>query len=156
MKVIIATKPEDIERLKAVAFQWEKTCNARGFGIELVPEKHFSDLAGLIDKDDADLFLLINDKEEVVGYLGITIFDSPLGNQKIANEHFWFVAGEKRGYGSMLLIRAAKKWAKEHGCSHIIFNASNLASNMHNKLCKFYERIGMKKFETSFIQLLGK
>lgn len=152
MKVVKATNLEDIERLKPVALQWKETCNGKRFGIELIPERHFSDLAGLIERDDADLFLLINDKEEVVGYMGITCFISPLGNQKIAQEHYWYVSGKSRGRGTMLLIRAVKKWAKEKDCTHFIMNASNLASNMHNRLCRFYERMNFKLFETAYIK----
>ena len=150
MKVVIATNSEDIEKIKPVALEWKEACNAGDFGIELVPEKHFSDLADLIERDNADLFLLIDD-EKVVGYLGVTIFDSPLGNQKMANEHFWIVSKEKRGRGSLLLMRVARKWAKKKGCSHFIMTASNLASNLHDKVCKLYERMGFAKFETSFI-----
>ena len=153
MKAVKAQNKQDIERLKPVAFQWKESCNGEDFGIELVPEKHFSDLAGLIERDDADLFLLVNE-DEVVGYMGVTAFSSPLGNQKVGQEHYWFVSGENRGRGSMLLIRAAKDWAKEKGCTHFIMTASNLASNLHDKVCRFYERIGFKKFETSFITLL--
>jgi len=150
MKVTKA-KTEDIRGLIPVAVEWRKTCNGKGFGIDLVLETHLSDLAGLIERDDADLLLLSNDKDEIVGYMGLICFSSPVGNQKIAEEHYWFVAGRSRGRGTMLLIRKAKEWAKEKGCSHIIFNASNLASNMHDKICVFYKKIGLRKFETSFI-----
>jgi hypothetical protein len=51
----------------------------------------------------------------------------------------------------MRLLKAAKVLAKERGCSHFIMNASNLASDMHDKVCNFYKRLDMKKFETSFI-----
>lgn len=153
MRVLKATnKVEDIEKLKPVALQWKVTCNGKAMGIELVPETHFADLAGMIDRYDADLFLLINDKGRVIGYMGIVCFNSPLSNQRVAQEHYWYVIGENRGKGSMLLIRAAKEWAKEKGCSHIILNASTLASNLHDRLCQFYERIGFQKFETSYIK----
>lgn len=152
MEVVKATNSEDIDRLKPIAWQWKDECNSEGFGIEIVPETYFADLATLISRDDADLFLLTNDKDEVVGYMGIECFNSPLGSQKMANEHYWFVAKEGRGRGSLLLIKQAREWAKEKGCTHLIFNASNLASDLHDKVCGFYEHIGMKKFETSFIQ----
>ena len=150
MKVVKATI-EDIPNLLPVAAEWQRTCNGERFGIELDLKKSLSDLAYLIERETADLFLLVN-KEDVVGYLGMTIFDSPIGSQKIAQEHYWFVMGDNKGRGTILLIRAAKEWAREKGCSHIIFNASNLASNMHDKVCRFYEKIGMKKFETSYIK----
>ena len=154
MKVRKATNViDDIEELKLLALKWKEECKGEGFGIELVPQIHYSDLAGLIEKDDADLLLLMK-RNKVVGYMGIFSFDSPLGNQRIAEEHYWFVSDNKRGHGTMLLIRAARQWAKQHGCSHIIFNASCLASDMHDRLCRFYEKIGFRKFETSYIKEL--
>ncbi len=152
MKVTKATKPEDVDRLKPVALEWKEACNGEAMGIELDPETYFADLTSLIGRDDADLFLLINNKEEVIGYMGIECFDSPLGNQKLANEHYWYVSEESRGRGSTYLIKAAWQWARDKGCTHLVMNASTLASDMHDKVCTFYERIGMKKFETSYIQ----
>jgi len=152
-KVIRATTSEDIERLKPVALEWKETCNGEMMGIELVPESHFADLASLIYREDADLFLLVNEEDNTaIGYMGITCFKSPICNQRMANEHYLYVAEESRGRGIMLLIKKAKEWAKEKGCSHLIFNASNLASDLHDKVCKFYERIGLNIFETSYIQ----
>lgn len=152
MNVVRATNSGDIEKLKPVALQWKEICNGRAMGIELVPQIHFADLTDLISKDDADLFLLTDVRYGVIGYMGVTCFDSPLGNQKIAQEHYWFVSEEHRGRGSLLLIRAVEKWAREKGCSHLIMTASTLASDMHDNVCRFYERIGLKKFETSYIE----
>ncbi len=149
MKVVIAT---NIEPIKPIAMQWKAECNGETMGIHLEPDVYFRDLAKLPGRDDAELFLLLNANNEVVGYMGVEIFVSPLGNQKIANEHFWYILKDCRGPGTMRLVKAIKEWAKEHGCSHFVMNASTLASDLHDKVCSFYERIGMKKFETSFIQ----
>jgi len=173
MRVIKATNSiDDIEALKDIAFEWKHTCNGKVFGIDLRPETHFKDLADLIEDKSSELFLLLK-KDRIIGYMGVVffdsplgnqkicsehywyvsgIFDSPLGNQKICSEHYWYVSGKNRGCGTMLLLRAIKNWAKEKGCSHLIMNASCLASNMHDKLCSFYEKIGFRKFETSFIK----
>jgi len=136
-----------------VTFEWHNTCNAKDFGIDLNPETYFKDFSDLIDREDSDLLLLMK-RDEVVGYMGLTYFQSPLGNQRIANEHFWYVSGKHRGRGTLKLIRAARQWAKEKGCSHLIMNCSNLASDMHNRLCHFYTRIGFQLFETSYIILV--
>lgn len=148
---VIKAKIEDIDKLRPVAIEWKDSCNGKKFGLEMTVRVHLSDLTKLVYRYDADLFLLLKE-DEIVGYMGITCFNSPIGHQRIAEEHLWFVSGDNRGSCTMLLIRAAKEWAKEHSCSHIIFNASNLASGMHDKLCHFYERIGFKKFETSYIK----
>lgn len=131
--------------------EWKDECKGEDFGIELIPETFFSRLADMINDVDAELFLLLRDNK-VIGFMGAIIFQSPLGNQDIAQENFWFVSGKNRGRGKLLLFRAIKKWAKEKGCSHLIMNASCLASNMHGRLCHFYERMGFIKFETSFIK----
>ena len=152
MKVTKATSSiDEIEGLKEVALEWKEECKGESFGIDLNPETYFSHLVDMINDDDSELFLLIK-KDKVIGFIGAVIFQSPLGNQNIANEHFWFVSGKHRGRGTLLLLRAIKEWAKEKGCSHLIMNSSCLASSMHNKLCRFYEKIGFKKFETSYIK----
>lgn len=151
---VVEAQIEDIDKLKPVAIEWQRTCNGKDFGLETNLETHLLDLAGLIERGDADLFLLLNEKDEAVGYMGITCFDSPIGSQRIAEEHYWFVSGKNRGNGALLLLRAIKEWAKEKGCSHLIMNASCLASEMHDKLCEFYEAVGFKKFETSYITAL--
>lgn len=151
MKVVKATNSiDDIESLKEVALEWKEECKGGDFGIELIPETFFSHLADMINDIDKELFLLLR-KGEVIGFIGAVIFQSPLGNQDICQEHFWYCSGDKRGQGTLLLYRAVRDWAKERNCSHLVMNASCLASNMHNKLCRFYEKIGFKKFETSYI-----
>lgn len=151
MKVVKATNSiDDIEALKEVVLEWKETCNADGFMIELELETYYSHLVDMINDVDSELFLLIK-KSEVVGFMGAVIFQSPLGNQNICQEHFWYCSGKHRGRGTLLLFRAIKKWAKEKGCSHLIMTASCLASGMHERLCRFYARIGFKKFETSYI-----
>lgn len=151
MKVIKA-KFGDFEAVRQVALEWKANCNNKLMGIEIVDDIYMADIARLINEFDKDLLLLVTDNNEIVGYMGMTFFNSLLGRQKIANEHYWYVAKNYRGRDSLLLIEAARQWAKEKGCSHLQMNASNLASDLHDKICKFYEHIGMKKFETSYIE----
>jgi GNAT superfamily N-acetyltransferase len=152
LKVVKATNSiDDIESLKEVALEWKEECKGDDFGIELIPGTFFSHLADMINDVDKELFLLLR-KDKVIGFMGAIIFQSPLGNQNICQEHFWYIAGKHRGRGTLLLFRAMKEWAKERGCSHLIMNASCLASGIHDKLCRFYEKTGFKKFETSFIK----
>ncbi len=149
MKVVRAT---NVDSVKPVALEWKETCNANGLGITIDPQIYRSKLSEFITRDDADLFLLLTDDDKVVGYIGVESFFSPLDNQKIANEHHWYVMKEHRGLDAMPLVRAVQAWAKERGCSHLIMNASTLASDLHDRVCRFYESIGMKKLETSYIQ----
>jgi len=148
MQVIKAT---NINELKHVALEWKETCNAKHLGIEIDEPWYFKSLAKLIERLDADLFLLKTDDGIVVGYMGVEAFTSPLKRQRCAVEHHWYVMESHRGSGSMRLLVEVKDWAKTHGCKHLIMNASTLASDLHDKVCSFYEGVGMTKFETSYI-----
>lgn len=141
---------DDIETLRPIAESWFEFAKTNGFGLEISVDKHLLELGMMAVRDDADLIVLY-DEEVPIGYIGLQYFDSPLGEQKIANEHYLYVVPEKRGLASMRLIKNAKYLAGHKGCSHIIFNASNLASDLHDKICRVYDKQGMKKFETSYI-----
>jgi GNAT superfamily N-acetyltransferase len=154
LKVVKATNSlDDIEALKSLAYEWKDTWNGKQFGIDLRLETHFKDLASLIENEDSELFLLMK-KDRTIGYLGAICFDSPLGEQKFCQEHYWFVSTKNRGRGTLLLLRAFENWAKEKGCTHRLITASCLASDMHDRLCRFYEKIGFRKFETTYIEEL--
>ncbi len=141
---------DDIETLRPIAKAWQDEAQANKFGIITDVNKHLFELRSMVDNNNSDLIILY-DESEPVGYIGLRYFDSPTGNQRIAEEHYLYVIPEKRGLTSMRLIKNAKYLAKLKNCSHIIFNASNLASDLHNKLCRVYEKMGFAKFETSFI-----
>ena len=150
MKVVICK--DNIEQLRPLAEKWLAECNASAFGLKAEVNKHLDNMWNFtVGMPDCDLLLLINDKEQVVGYMGLIIFISPLSDQKIANEHCYYVRPESRGAGGLRLLIEARKWAKSNGCSHLIMNASNLASDMHDKVCKLYQKMNMRKFETSYI-----
>lgn len=142
---------DDIEKLRPIVESWRENIKANEFGIIADDvDKYLTEISNLVLEANSDL-LVLYDEETPVGYIGLQYFDSPLGNQRMANEHFFFVIPEKRGMTSLRLLKGAKYLAKLKGCSHIIFNASNLASELHDKICKFYEKLDMKLFETSYI-----
>jgi hypothetical protein len=136
-----------------IAYEWRAACNANDFGIYIDDVTYFKDLERLIESDTCALLVLYNDTKPV-GYIGIVIINSPLDNSLMAIEHYWYVMKEYRGFSSIKLLKAAQCWAKQQGCSHIIFNASNAASDSHDDICKLYELLHMKKFETSYIYKL--
>lgn len=146
--VMVYTKG-DAQLLRPLAARWEKEAG-NSFGLEMDIDSHLADLQAMIDSPASDVLLLIAD-DHVAGYMGVQVFRSPVGRELIANEHYWYVAKEKRGAGSLRMIDAAIAWAKAHGASKMLFNASHLASDAHDSVCKLYERRGMKPFETTFI-----
>lgn len=143
----------DIETLRPVVESWQQIVLDNGFGIIADDvDKFLIELGNLATGEESDLLVLYDDVP--IGYLGLEYFISPLGDQKMANEHYFFVMPEKRGLSSIGLMRKAKVLAKERGCTHLIMNASNLASDMHDRVCAFYERLNMKLFESSYIKEL--
>jgi len=142
---------DDIETLRPIVESWQENVQDNDFGIIADDiDKYLNELGYMVLRPDADLIVLY-DGETPVGYIGLRYFSSPLGSQMMAEEHFFFVIPEKRGLASMRLLKNAKYLAKLKGCSHIIFNASNLASELHDKLCRVYEKMGFMKFETSYV-----
>ena len=141
----------DIETLRPVVESWQEIVLDNGFGIIADDvDKFLAGLKHLVSDEQSDL-LVLYDNGTPVGYLGMNYFISPLSSQKMANEHYFFVIPEKRGMASIGLFRTAKALAKTRGCTHLIMNASNLASDLHDKVCAFYERVDMKLFESSYI-----
>jgi GNAT superfamily N-acetyltransferase len=151
MKVLIC-KNNHTELLRPLAEKWLAESNASSFGLKADVEQHLKDmLNNMVYQDGNDLLILQNDKDEVVGYMGLSTFKSPISDQLIANEHNYYVRPESRGAGGLRLLIEARKWAKGQGCSHLIMNASNLASDLHDKVCTLYQKMNMKHFESSYI-----
>lgn len=151
MNIKIAKTVEQIESIRPLAIEWKEFCSCGKFGLEVDINEFLAGLMDLVNDDDSDLLLLV-DNDDIVGIMGITKFQSPFGKEQVANEHYMFVKQGRSVTGGKRLIDAAQKWAKSKGCSHLMMNASNAASDLHNKVCMLYERIGMSKFETSYIK----
>ena len=134
-----------------VADKWRQECNAYDMGLQINDMSYLDYLQGLVDSPDSDILVLCKG-DKIIGYMGIVAFRSPLSNEYLACEKNWFILPEHRGISSMKLLKAARRWAKYKGCTHLIMNASCVAGDMHDKLCGLYEKMKMKKFETSYIQ----
>jgi len=147
---------DNIEKLRPLAEAWQKETNANDFGIKSDDfGKYLADLQDMAYATRGNLIVLY-DEDEPIGYIGLRYFSNPMGDQVIANEHYFYVLPEHRGIASMRLIKTAKMTAQLRGCSHIIFNASKMASDLHDMVCKLYGKLGMKHWETSYICELGE
>ncbi len=144
-------KDEDIERLFPVIKTWVDECASNEFGIDMEVTDYINEVYKLIHLDDCDLLVMEVDGH-IIGLMGITCYKSPIGRQKIANAHYWYTLPEHRGKGISFVFEA-RKWAHERECTHLILNASNMNS-LHDKVCQIYQRIGMSRFETAFIEKL--
>jgi len=143
---------DDVRKLLPIIESWKEEAVTNDLGIAVEDTgKYLAELHDMAFGNNSNL-LVLYDGDDPVGYLGLRYFISPLSQQKMANEHYYYVIPDKRGMASIRLLKDAKILAKIKGCSHIILNASNLASSLHDKVCEFYKRLGMKKFETSYIQ----
>lgn len=138
------------ELLRPLIERWAREANGAAFGLSIDVDRVLLDLQAMIDGQASDVLILVVDGV-IAGLMGLHAFESPTGPQMIANEHYWYVAQEKRGRGSLEMIDAAKAWARAKGCTHMLFNASRLASDLHDDVCRVYEHKGMKPFETTFI-----
>jgi GNAT superfamily N-acetyltransferase len=145
-------KDEDISGLFPVINAWLDECRVNEFGIDTEMTEYLDEAYKLIHMEDCDL-LVMELKGEVIGLMGIAASKSPLGTQQIAHALYWYTLPEHRGKGISFMLEA-RKWANARGCSHIIFNASNMGSQLHDRVCQIYEKIGMMKFETTYIQKL--
>lgn len=143
----------DIYKVRPALKDWFEECNKDTFGINITVDDTYKNLRNLIEEDDA-VVLGLFDGDEMIGFMGIVIFTSPFGNQRIANEHCWYVRPKNRCGGSLKMIKQATKWAKEQGCSHLIMNASKLAGDLHKRTCQLYKVMGFDLFETSYIRRL--
>lgn len=151
MNIEIAKTIEQIESIRPLAVEWKDFCSCDQFGLKVDVNAFLAGLMDLVDGSNSDLLLLV-DNNDIIGIMGITKFQSPFGKEQVANEHYMFIKQGCSVTGGKRLIDAAQKWAKSKGCSHIIMNASNAASDLHDKVCSFYERLGLTKFETSYIK----
>lgn len=142
----------DPKVLEPIVDEWLSEVNTDRFGISIDKNKAIDDLRQMTFGEDADLFLLVV-QDKVVGFSGVIIYENRLTDHKIANEHYLYILPKyRKGKNPLKLIRAVEKWSEEKGCSHILMNASNMASDKHDKLCRVYGRLGYKLFESSYIK----
>jgi GNAT superfamily N-acetyltransferase len=143
-------RSHDVGKVRALCERWQSECNGEAFGLIVRADDALSELDRWLDGATGTL-LLAYDGTELVGFFAVFAVDSFLGNQTVALEKYWYALPNRVKAGPAL-FRAAKQWAGENGCSHLLVSASNLASDSHDKVSRFCEGMGMKKFETSYIE----
>ena len=149
---VLGTK-YDVENFVSVIKSWYLETQKTEFGLEVDLLTATLDINQLVLSPDSDVLVLI-DNDVIIGFLGIASSCSKLSAQKVAEERYYYVIPENRGISSLRLLRAAYQWAKDRGCTHFIIYASNLASVLHDRTCQLYEKLGMRKYETSYIKEL--
>lgn len=149
---------ENLEKLAEFVKAWRAEGSFReSFGLKPYNLTILNDLVDLAWSDTysfgSTLFVLFDEQENIVGVLGLFVVKSSIGHELMANEHYWYVLKDHRkGRLAIGLINKAREWAKEKLCTHFLMNASMMISEDHDQVCELYQRIGMKKFETTYIQ----
>jgi len=140
---------KDIQVLRPLAEHWLSECNAYDLGLVVSMADIQKDLEDWMGTFPGTI-ILVYDGVELVGFMPVFAVKCFLGPQTIVIEKYWYASKSHHVAGPMMFVEACR-WAKENKCSHLLMSASNLASGMHDKCCKFYERMGMKVFETSYV-----
>lgn len=144
----------DVSVIEPLAKKWHDVSNAVAFGLKVIMEDVLNDLDVWLESYPGTIIVAMEDPEYdppfPVGFFAVFAVKSFLSNDLVALEKYWFSDPESHKAG-VYLYKAALKWAADNGCTHLILSASNLASDQHDKVCKFCEAFGMNKFETSYI-----
>ena len=117
----------DVRFLKPIVDTWFEESNGDVFGLDVNADIVLGTMQDLANQPSSTLMLLLDD-DIVVGFMGVLLYHSPVSPTLMANENFWYVLPKHRGAASLRLMKAAKKWAKDAGATHVTMSASKLAS----------------------------
>jgi hypothetical protein len=135
--------------LQSLLGAWVQECNSDDFGLTIDTQKVDEDLKA-VAQGTRSTVLALEKGGLVVGILGLVAFPSAMGPEQIANEHYWYVMPEHRGY-LRSFITYARSWARTMACSHLMLNASYMASDRCERVGELYKKMGLKPFENVFI-----
>jgi RimJ/RimL family protein N-acetyltransferase len=97
------------------------------------------------------LVLIYHEQDQARGMLVSVASSTPFSDDIVASELAWWVDEEYRGTrGSIELIYAYEEWARRVGAKHITM--ALLPSLTNPKVENYYEKMGYKKTETSYIK----
>ena len=128
---------------------WLEIANGEEFGLDLDPAVTDDTMRTLLESGGI-LLVAYDDNDIPVGFFAVSPMPSAFGKQIMAAETMWFAlpSAPRAGFA---LFKAAKKWAAENNCSHLMVSGSRLASELHDKVWHFCERLGAKHFETVYL-----
>jgi GNAT superfamily N-acetyltransferase len=139
--VIRQATPDDIPRLVEMGtrFLTETTYAGR-----VVPNHAAMarTLALLLASDVGGLFVA-ETNGTVTGMIGLLLFEHPFTGSLTAQELFWWVEPEYRGYG-LRLLRRGEQWAAAAGAQHVHMIAPTPA------VARLYERLGYGYLEAAY------
>lgn len=139
----------DIEPIRGLLESWLTLCKRTDYEMDCSVERVAEELEMWLMSMVGTL-LVAYDGVEPVGFMAVFECKSPVGRDNIALEKYWFCRPNTTMAGPAL-YRAAMEWARKQDCTHMVMSASMLASDMHDKVSRYCEAVGMRLFETSYI-----
>lgn len=110
--------------------------------LTVVPTQLAATAEHLIANDEA--VMLVAEREgAVIGMLALLLYPHPMSGERVASEIVWWVEPEHRGSG-LRLLRAAERWACEHGAAVLHMIAPN------DRIGALYQRLGYVPVETAW------
>ena len=143
----------DIIKLKPLLKRWQAEANS--FNLDMDIDYFMVELHNMVSSETCGVIILTSKKDRPLGFMGL-VQASPLSEKnKIMNEHYWYIEPEHRGgRNSLLMINKALEIAKQMGCTRFSITASRIASDLHDKVCRIYERLGFEQYETAFMKVV--
>ena len=143
---IVETK--DVAAIRPLYDAWLAIANGEEFGLELDTEVAEMSAQRLIEQ--GGVLLVAYDEGNPIGFMLISPVPSAVSKQIVAMCSFWF-ALPNVGIAGPSLIEAAKRWTAKNSYSHLLLSGSKLASDSHDKICRYCEKIGARHFETIYL-----
>ena len=109
------------------------------------PDAMFDLALRLIESVDGIIF--VDGDAKPTGMIGLHLYQHPMSGEVITSELFWWVEPDHRGSG-MDLLKAAERWAKEHGSSSIQMIAPN------DRVSRIYKARGYEKTEEHYQKVI--
>jgi GNAT superfamily N-acetyltransferase len=97
---------------------------------------------GLIAGENGEIFVA-EQAGELVGMIGLLVFQHPIAGERTVSELFWWVEPEHRG-GGVRLLKRAEQWAREQGAVKLFMVAPTAAVGT------LYERLGYEYLEAAY------
>jgi len=142
---------DDVEEIRPLYAVWMSQANGDEFGIDIDAVELERDFQSVVNCDNGAVFLAYDDSGNTVGVYSQMIVKSGFSRQMMAVGTHWFALPSSQSAG-IRLVAMAETRALRHGCSHVVISASRFSSDVHDKVCRYCERIGAKPFETFFIK----
>jgi len=140
---------QDVDLLEPLAESWSAECNGGRFGLAVSVPAALAELKNWLATMPGTL-ILGYEGDRLVGCFAVFKVPLPMAGRFLALEKYWYTLPGAT-LGGPALYRAARRWGRENECSHLVVSASNMASDLHDKVVQFCTHMGMQLFETAFI-----